>query len=143
MLIAGGCHCENIRFVLAWEPDPVEIVARACTCGFCVKHGNVWTSKPDARLELEIRNPTFVAQYEFGTKTAQFHICTQCGVVPAVTCSIGGKLYAVVNVNTFDDALSAPVRRVPATLDNESTSDRLDRRRRNWIGHVTLKQVRS
>jgi hypothetical protein len=143
MLIAGGCHCGNIRFVLAWEPDPVEIVARACTCGFCTKHGNIWTSKPDAQLDIAIRDPSFSASYEFGTKTAQFHICTKCGVTPAVTCLIDGKLYAVVNVNTFDASFPIPVRRVPATLDDESTADRLDRRRRNWIGHVSLEQANS
>lgn len=139
MLIAGGCHCENIRFVLAWEPEPAEIVARSCTCEFCVKHGNVWTSKPDAQLDITILDPSSTTHYEFGTKTAQFHICTKCGVAPVVTCSIDGRLYAVVNVNTFDASLSVPVRRVPATLDGESTADRLDRRRRNWIGRVSLK----
>ena len=143
MLIAGGCHCKNIRFVLEWEPDPIEIVARACTCGFCVKHGNVWTSKPDAQLDITIRHPSSATQYEFGTKTAQFHVCTKCGVVPAVTCSIDGKRYAVVNTNTFDTSLSVPVRSLPATLDDESAADRLDRRRRNWIGRVSLKHADS
>jgi hypothetical protein len=141
MLIVGTCHCENIRFVLDWEPDPTEIVARACTCSFCVKHGNVWTSKPDARLEIAIRDPSSVAHYEFGTKTAQFKTCTLCGVVPVVTCSIDDRLYAVVNTNTFDATAALLVHRTPSTLDNESTSDRLDRRRRNWISHVTLKQA--
>jgi hypothetical protein len=143
MLIAGACHCGNIRFVLAWAPDPVEIVARACTCSFCVKHGNVWTSKPDGQLDITIRDPSTATQYEFGTRTAQFHICTRCGIVPAVTCSIDGALYAVVNTNTFDATLSVPVRSLPSTLDDESTADRLDRRRRNWIGRVSLKQANS
>jgi hypothetical protein len=29
MLINGECHCGNIAFSLAWEPDPVEIPAAA------------------------------------------------------------------------------------------------------------------
>ena len=143
MVIAGSCHCENIRFVLDWDPDPLEIVARACTCTFCVKHGNVWTSKSDAHLEISIRDRSLVAPYEFGTKTAQFQTCTRCGVVPAVTCLIDGRLYAVVNTNTFDASAAARVRRVPSALDDESTSDRLDRRRRNWISHVTLNHAQS
>ena len=143
MLIVGKCHCENIRFVLDWEPDPTEIVARACTCSFCVKHGNVWTSKPDAKLEISMRDPSSAASYEFGTETAQFWTCTRCGVVPVVTCSIEQRLYAVVNTNTFDPAALSLVRRTPSVLDDESTPDRLDRRRRNWISHVTLSQAQS
>jgi hypothetical protein len=46
MDITGSCHCRNISFRLAWEPQPTEIQARACTCSFCVKHGGVWTSNP-------------------------------------------------------------------------------------------------
>jgi hypothetical protein len=29
MLIPEKCHCGNIAFTLRWEPDPVEIPARA------------------------------------------------------------------------------------------------------------------
>ncbi len=54
MMIPGRCHCGNIAWTLAWEPDPVEIPARACTCSFCVKHGGVWTSNPAGRLDVRI-----------------------------------------------------------------------------------------
>jgi len=32
MLIQGKCHCGNISFSLAWEPEPAEIPACAGTC---------------------------------------------------------------------------------------------------------------
>src|SRR5438132_12453520 len=102
MLIRGKCHCGNIAFTLAWEPDPVEIPARACTCTFCVKHGGVWTSKPDGTLEVVVKDPALVSKYVFGTKTEEFHTCARCGVVPVVTSRIDGGLYAVVILNTFD-----------------------------------------
>ena len=54
MMIPGRCHCGNIAWTLAWEPDPVEIPARAGTCAFCVKHGGVWTSNPAGRLDVRI-----------------------------------------------------------------------------------------
>lgn len=54
MLINGKCHCGNIAFSLAREPDPVEIPARACTCSFCTKHGGLWTSNPRSRLAVRI-----------------------------------------------------------------------------------------
>src|SRR5690349_127819 len=103
MLIQGSCHCRNIAFALAWEPDPTEIPARACTCSFCIKHGGVWTSNPAASLEVRIEDTRSVSKYTFGTRTAVFHICTRCGVVPVVTSEIEGRLYAVVSVNAFND----------------------------------------
>lgn len=138
MLIHGGCHCGNIRFSLPWFPAPAEIVARACACSFCTKHGNVWASRPESHLDVAIRDADRVKHYEFGTRTAQFHVCATCGIVPLVTSRIGGKTYAVVNANTFSEN-TIPLRRVPAILDDESETARLARRARNWIGRVTFR----
>src|SRR5689334_9018957 len=99
MVIRGRCHCGNISFALTWEPDPVEIPARACTCSFCTRHGGVWTSNPKSALEVLVSHPTQVSKYEFGTCTAHFHVCTRCGVVPVCTSRLDDKLYAVVNVS--------------------------------------------
>jgi hypothetical protein len=136
MLIDGACHCGNISFALAWEPDPTEIPARACGCSFCVKHGGVWTSNPRGVLKIKVREPSRVGRYGFGTRTAQFHVCSECGVVPVVTSEIEGRIYAVVNVNTFDGVDTALLRRSPANFDGEGTDSRLARRARNWIGNV-------
>ena len=136
MLIRGQCHCGNIAFSLTWEPDPAEIPARACGCSFCVKHGGVWTSKPDGTLTVKVGDPALVSKYAFGTRTAEFHTCTDCGVVPVVTSLIDGRVYAVVNVNVFDSAAAALLKRTPTNFDGEGTDSRLERRKRNWIGHV-------
>ena len=76
-----------------------------------------------------MRRPERVARYEFGTKTAQFHVCTACGIVPVVTSQIAGRLYAVVSVNAFDNVDAAMLKRSPASFDGEG-SDRLARRQR-------------
>ncbi len=136
MLIQGKCHCGNISFVLTWEPDPTEIPARACTCSFCVKHGGVWTSSPHAALKVAVSDSSLVSRYMFGTKTAEFHVCARCGVVPVVTSLIDGRLYAVVSVNAFEGVDSSWLRFTPATFDGEGTDSRLARRQRNWIGNV-------
>ncbi|MGH8173486.1 MAG: GFA family protein [Rhodanobacteraceae bacterium] len=136
MLISGSCHCQNISFVLEARPEPSEIPARACTCTFCTRHGGVWTSFPAGSLTVKVRDPSLASRYSFGTKTADFHVCTHCGVVPVVTSSIDGRLFAVVNVNTFDDVDPALLRRASSTLDDEEESTRLARRARNWIGDV-------
>ena len=136
MLIRGKCHCGNISFTLAWEPDPPEIPARACTCTFCAKHGGVWTSNPSGSLRVSIADPRRVSRYEFGTRTAQFHVCATCGIAPVVTSRIEGRLYAVVSVNAFEGVDAALIRRAPTSFEGEETSTRLARRARNWIADV-------
>jgi hypothetical protein len=51
---------------------------------------------------------------------------------------IEGRKYAVVNVNTFEDKLSAWVRQVPVTHAEEDEAARLARRAKNWIGNVEV-----
>jgi hypothetical protein len=77
-----------------------------------------------------------VSRYAFGTKTADFHICTTCGIVPVVTSDIGGKTYAVVNVNTFEGLDPALLRRATANFNGEDETSRLARRARGWIPDV-------
>ncbi len=136
MLIHGACHCRNITFTLDWTPEPDSIPARACDCSFCTKHGGVWTSCAGGTLQVSIRQPDRVSVYAFETRTADFHVCSHCGIVPVVTCQIDGRLYAVVSVNAFDDVARSLIRQSPASFEGEVTGDRLTRRQRNWIGRV-------
>ena len=124
MIIHGKCHCGNISFSLIWEPDPAEIPARACGCSFCTKHGGVWTSNPKGVLKVVVKDPSLVSRYAFGTRTAEFHICMSCGVVPVVTSRIDGHLYAVVSVNAFEGVEQSLLRRAPASFDGEGTDSR-------------------
>src|SRR5277367_5070924 len=107
MRIDGACHCKNIVFALDWPGTAAGVVARACNCSFCTKHGGVWTSNPAAKLLVAIRKTGAVSKYAFGTETATFYVCAHCGAVPIVTSEIGDQLYAVVNVNTFENFDSA------------------------------------
>lgn len=85
---------------------------------------------------MSVKDRTRVSKYAFGTKTAEFHVCTGCGVVPVVTSGIDGRLYAVVSVNAFDNVEPALLRRAPATFEGENEQARLSRRKRNWIADV-------
>ena len=136
MLISGSCHCGNISFTLTWLPEPSEIPARACTCSFCTKHGGVWTACPTGSLRVTVKDPSLVSRYVFGTKTAEFHICSRCGIVPVVTSQIDGRLYAVVSVNAFEGVDQSLLRRAPSSFDGEGEDTRLARRKRNWIANV-------
>lgn len=136
MQISGSCHCTNMTFKLAWEPEPAEIPARACGCSFCSKHGGVWTSCACGSLEVRVQEPSLVSRYSFGTRTAEFHICTRCGIVPVVTSRIAGRLYAVVSVNAFENVNPSLLRHAAASFDGENEEVRLARRARNWIPNV-------
>jgi hypothetical protein len=135
--IRGSCHCGNIRFTLAWPDSGPTIASRACGCGLCTKHGAAWTSHPDGRFDLRIADPARVTQYRFGTKTADFHVCLTCGVIPIVTCTIEGTRYAVFNVNTFDDVDRSQLVESAADFEGETAENRLARRRRNWTPEST------
>lgn len=136
MQITGRCHCGNISFVLTIEPEPTQIAARACSCSFCVKHGGVWTSSPTGSLRVSTKQPERVNRYAFGTRTARFHVCTTCGVVPVVTSTIEGREYAVVSVNALEGVPERMLRRTTASFDGEGEGERLARRAKNWIPSV-------
>ncbi len=136
MLIHGRCHCGNISFCLTWQPDPAYIPANACGCSFCIKRGGVSTANPRAALKVTIKDSTRILRYAFGTRTAEFHVCMQWGIVPLVTSRIDGRVYAVVNVNTFEDFDTSLLRRAATNFDGEGTDSRLARRQRNWIADV-------
>ena len=138
MLIKGRCHCGNVAFELEWGGDPLAIPARACGCSFCVKHGGVWTSNPKSRLTVTVADPALVSKYAFGTRTATFHVCSRCGVVPFVTSEIANHLYAVVNVNALEDIDEARLVRAAANFEGEELESRLARRARIWIADVRI-----
>jgi hypothetical protein len=138
VLITGSCHCGNIALTLDWRGDPDAIPARACGCSFCRMHGGVWTSDPGSRLEVAVRDRALVSTYAFGTGTADFHVCTRCGVVPLVTCEIAGRLHAVVNINALEGLEPSRLRPAASSFDGEDVEMRLARRQRNWIGQVTF-----
>ncbi len=143
-LIKGSCHCGNIRFDLEWPVSVPIIPVRECGCDYCSKHSGAWTSHPDAQLVVNVENSATVSKYRFATQTADFFVCASCGVVPLVLSEIDRQTYAVVNANSFDDKESLILRRNATDFDGEETSARLQRRKQNWIAHVTVpKQVLS
>jgi hypothetical protein len=142
MLIKGKCHCGNIAFDLEWDEEPPTIIARACGCTFCVKHGGVWTSNPRSKLAVMHIDPALVSKYAFGTRTASFHVCSRCGAVPLVTSDIDSHVYAVVNVNMFENVDAAWLRRSVVSFEGEDIASRLARRRRNWIADVQMSHER-
>ena len=136
--IEGSCHCGNLRYTLFWPGGDGAIPVRACSCSFCRKHGGVHTSHPNARVEIRIADESRVRRYRFGTKTADFHVCLGCGVVPVITGTIEEQLHAVVNVNCFEGIDPSELKSAVADFEGETTESRLERRQRTWIPDVSF-----
>lgn len=139
--IKGSCHCKNIQYELLWPEDDQQIPVRACSCTFCTKFNGRYTSHPDASLNINISDRSKINRYNFGTKTADFIICTQCGIVVCACCEIDDCLYAVVNVNTFIDFDLNDADQSITNFDSESTTQRLQRRKQKWIKHVEIRYL--
>jgi hypothetical protein len=138
MDIQGKCHCGNISFVYTWPDEETDIPVRVCGCSFCVKHGGAYTSHKDSVLAATVADKDSLERYRFGTATADFFVCRRCGVLPFVTSEIDGNLYAVVNVNVFENIDPSRFSRGATDFDGETTESRLERRQRNWIPIVSV-----
>ncbi len=139
-LIDGKCHCGNISYTFHWPGDGAEIPVRACSCTFCSKHGGLYTSNQEAKLRAVVHNDSLVSHYQFGTSTAEFYVCSRCGAVPFVTSEMEDRLYAVVNVNTFEGVDPSVFVKAIANFDGEEVESRLERRKRTWIPSVSITQ---
>ena len=135
--LRGSCHCGNVEFTLFTEKSADDFVPRRCSCSMCRRHGASYISDPEGRLALRYRDPSLLSLYRFGHGTAQWIICSRCGVLTAVLCEIDDRLRAVVRVQSMvGHAFLAP--ETPTDFDAESVAERLDRRARTWIGTVDV-----
>lgn len=134
--IPGGCHCGGIRYHLAWPSSTERVPARACSCSYCTRFAARWTSNPDATLSVVFRKRNQAARYRFGSNTADFIFCRDCGVLCVAISHIDGHDYAVVNVNTFTTPGAITFANSESDFSAENTPDRMARRKQRWIKTV-------
>ena len=135
--LKGSCHCGNVEFTLFTDKSTDDLVPRRCSCSMCRRHGASYISDPGARLALRYRDRSLLSVYRFGHATAQWLICSRCGVLTAVLCEIEGRLRAVVRVQSMvGHAFRAS--EVLTDFESESVAERLKRRARTWIGTVDV-----
>ncbi len=135
---SGSCHCGAIAVVLDATIAPEDMAPRMCGCTFCRKHPAMWFADPAGTLELRCEiEPN---RYRFGTKTADFILCPNCGVIVAATCTIEGADYGILNLNCIEPIRDWPPPPAKSDFDGEGTGDRLTRRTKNWMP-VTLSDI--
>jgi len=135
--LAGGCHCGNIRYRLETRKNPAELPLRSCRCSFCRRIGARYTADPAGALRIEIADPAAVSRYRFASGVVDFLVCRRCGGMPAALTGIDGRTFGIVNANTLDTPVEgdAPV----VDFSAETPEEGLERRRRNWIGRVSIR----
>jgi hypothetical protein len=134
--ITGSCHCGGISYRLLWPADANTVPARACSCSYCTRYAARWTSHPEAVLKVTLKTQETANRYRFGTATADFIFCKDCGVLCLGISRIEGRDYAVVNINTLTNPQEIVFDHSQSDFSAEDTGERLDRRAKRWIGTV-------
>lgn len=130
--IHGRCHCGSIGFRFETRLTPQTLPLRRCGCSFCRKHGARTTSDPAGSVRFEINDPALLRRYRFGLRSADFLLCAECGTYLAALIEDGGKVYATLNANCFEQAelltQDAPV----VIYESETLEQRMARRAERW-----------
>jgi hypothetical protein len=128
----GACHCRAIGFVFRTARTPARWNVRACQCSFCRSHAALTASDPQGSLEFVEREPGIVRLYRFGQRTADFLVCSHCGVyIGAAMRSERGR-FGIINTRTLHAmslSLPEPER---MTYDGEQVGARIARREERW-----------
>lgn len=129
---AGGCHCGNLRYVLATQLALTELPLRACQCTFCRAHGALSTSDPKGSVQFTFKDEGQLTRYRFGQRTADFLICGVCGIYIGAEMEHDGRRYAIINTNTLDEAAKVTQDLAPMHYDKETSGERIARRAARW-----------
>lgn len=127
----GSCHCGNLRWTLRSELSVAQLPVRTCGCGFCRKHGLLTTSDPEGEMDFKLSNQASVIRYRFGTATADFLICVNCGVYVGAQMEEAGHYHAIANLRTLESAGELGTVQ-PMDYSHESESERRARRANRW-----------
>ena len=128
----GACHCGAIGFVYQTALAPEEWPVRACQCSFCRAHAALSTSDPMGALEFFERSPSRLHLYRFGGKTADFLICSDCGVYIGARTKAEGKPFGIINARALKSALSQLGEPQRMEYGNETSAERMARRAKRW-----------
>ena len=128
----GGCHCGNLGFVFEASAGLDALGLRADQCSFCRAHNPRTTSDPNGTIRITIRDASKLSRYRFGLKTADFLVCTNCGVFIGALMEEDGRRWMTVNANAFRPPPPADFPSSPVDFDAEDVPARLARRKARW-----------
>ena len=135
--LQGSCHCGRARIVFSTNQPLAEMSPRACDCSFCQKHGAAYVSDPAGQLRISATDLSNVRSYRQGSEAARFRLCSECGVLVAVTFEQSGRIFGAVNVACLDEhaGFGVPVAASPQSLTSEA---KITRWLQVWVPDVEL-----
>ena len=131
--IRGECHCGRVRVRITLSRPADEIGLRACQCGFCRRQGARTFADPNGRAVIEAQNAETLRRYRFGLKTADFLMCSECGVYVGVLLEAGGAQLVTLNAAGLDIEAFRGRSAEPADYSAESFEERVRRRLTAWM----------
>jgi hypothetical protein len=128
--LIGKCQCGRVTVAFT-TASAATLQPRACQCSFCRRHGSHTVSDPAGRVVFTAGKGA-LHRHQFGMRSADFLICSDCGVYVGVVARIDGADYAAVNAVGTDLAELAARPAVKVYLDQETRPERDARRRKMW-----------
>ena len=136
-ILEGSCHCENVGIELHTNRKENEFTPRTCQCSLCKKHDASWISDPEGVAKLNFKDRDQVSFYRFGHSTSDFIVCKKCGVLTIAICEVDGRNRAVLNIKSMSGT-TFTADPITTNFDGETVESRLERRAKNWTGHVVF-----
>jgi hypothetical protein len=131
-LYEGLCHCRAIGFRYRTALSPKDWIIRACQCSFCRTHAALSTSDPAGSLQFLEHAASALHRYQFGLKTADFLLCSNCGAYVGAITRSGSKQLGVLNVRVLDSLSQQLPEAVPMSYETEGVAERFARRQERW-----------
>jgi len=90
-------------------------------------------SDPAGQLDVWASDWSLVRAYRFGSRTADYLLCQQCGVYIGAVCDTASGRRSVLNTLCLDDRAAFTQQATQPDYDGEATDARLVRRAANWM----------
>jgi hypothetical protein len=136
MNYSGICHCGNISVEFVTEFPASKLELRRCVCSFCIKHGAITATDPQGSVKITIASEKNLSQYRFGLRTADFIVCSVCGVYVAAMLKQNGEVFATLNINTLKNVNEFTSPPVKVNYESETASEKVSRRKEKWTPAV-------
>jgi len=126
------CHCGALSARYRTAKAPGEWSIRACQCSFCRAREALSTSDPEGALRFSCALPESLQRYRFGTGSADFLICRECGIYLGAQITRAGSRFGILNTRTLTPAPEGLPQGVAMSYDNETPEVRYERRKGRW-----------
>ena len=95
-------------------------------------------SDPVGAIGFFSSNDGAVLHYRFGIGTADFIVCSKCGVYLGAVMDSPAGVFATVNLNSMTTVVHGLPESTPVFYDSEEKQDRIERRQSRWTPVTTV-----